>query len=128
MRVLLDTHALLWWFVDDPRLSKRFAEILDDKTSIVHVSAATAWEIATKHRAGRLPQADGLVGHLGDLLRQWHFEPLSVSVAHGERAGRLIASHRDPFDRMLAAQAIEEDLTVLTIDPQLAALGARVSW
>lgn len=128
MRLLLDTHTLIWWFLDDARLTDRVGMLLDDPKSVVHVSAASAWELTTKYRAGRLQEAAELAEHLLKLIGRWRFTPLPVTVEHGHRAGLLPGDHRDPFDRMLAAQALIEDLDLVTADPALARSGARVMW
>ena len=106
MRILLDTHALIWWMAGNLRLVERARRAVAAEENDVLVSAATAWEVATKHRLGRLPEADALAGNLRAVIASQGFEELPVSVADGERAGRLAGSNRDPFDRMLIAQAL----------------------
>jgi PIN domain nuclease of toxin-antitoxin system len=128
VNVLIDTHVLIWYYDNDRRLSKRAIEIIDDTSNRVLVSAATAWEIATKFRIGKLQDARLLVQDLSKLLDAWQFERLPISLDHGHRAGLLEGAHKDPFDRMIAAQAIVEDLSIVTVDPALAALGAKVVW
>lgn len=116
MRVLIDTHALLWAVSGDKRLSKRAQDTMESFETEVFVSAASAWEICTKHRLGRLPEAENLVGNLSSILGQLGFRELPVSLKHGERAGTLPGEHRDPFDRMLIAQAQTENLSVVSSD------------
>lgn len=128
MKLLLDTHILIWWFAGDRKLIKRVKARIDDPGNDVFVSAATAWELATKYRLGKMPEAEFLVSNFFAQLDAWHFEKLPLTVEHGHRAGLLPGDHRDPFDRMLAAQAIIEDLVLVTADPELAGLGARVVW
>ena len=128
MSLLLDTHALVWWFIDSPRMPERTKALIDDPNNEVFVSAATAWELATKYRLGKMPEAELLVRDFFGHLRDCNLEELPVSVEHGHRAGLLPGNHKDPFDRMLAAQAIIEDLALVTADPELAGLGARVLW
>lgn len=128
MKLLLDTHALIWWFLDDTRLPVNVGTLLDDPESSIFVSAASAWELATKRRSGRLQEAAELAEQLPALVRRWRFTPLPVTLEHGHRAGLIPGDHRDPFDRMLAAQALIEDLGLVTADPELARLGARVVW
>ncbi len=128
MRLLLDTHALLWWLYDDDRLSLRAREVIAVPTHVVYVSSASAWEMATKYRIGKLPEAEGLLTDLGKYLRAGRMTELPVSVAHALRAGSLPGPHRDPFDRMLIAQAQLEQLTVVTTDPVFAQYGAPVAW
>ncbi|MFM9941900.1 MAG: type II toxin-antitoxin system VapC family toxin [Hyphomicrobiaceae bacterium] len=128
MNLLLDTHTLIWWVLDDPRLSTRAGHLIDGHEAIIFVSAATAWELTTKHRAGKLREATMLTENLLDVIQRCKFRPLPITVVHGHRAGLLPGNHRDPFDRMLAAQAIIEDLGLVTVDPALAGLGARIVW
>ena len=128
MKLLLDTHALIWWFLDDPRLPRSMDLLIDDPAVTVFVSAATAWEMATKYRIGKLREAAAIVAGMPGLLERCHLQPLAVTVEHGHRAGLLPGAHKDPFDRMLAAQAIIEDMDLVTVDPALAGLGARVVW
>lgn len=128
MKLLLDTHALIWWFLDSPRLSDEMKWMIDDPAVTIFVSAATAWEITTKFRTGRFQEAAELALNLPAYVRRWHFEPLAVTIEHAHRAGLLPGNHKDPFDRMLAAQSIIEDIGVVSADPALAGLGANVVW
>jgi PIN domain nuclease of toxin-antitoxin system len=128
MNLLQDTHALVWHFLDSPRLPEALKEKIDDPETIVFVSAASAWEIATKFRIGRFAEAEALVSNLPGYIREYRFTPLPITFEHGWRAGLLSGAHKDPFDRMLAAQAIEEKLGLVSADPALAALGARIVW
>ncbi|SRR5579884_52494 len=116
MRVLIDTHALLWAVIGDKRLSRTAQEAVESFETDMFVSAASAWEICTKYRLGKLPEAENLVGNLGGILAQLGFRELAVSLKHAERAGTLPGGHRDPFDRMLIAQAQTENLSVVTND------------
>lgn len=128
MRLLLDTHALLWWLTDDPQLSATARQWLGDEANQVLVSAASAWEIATKQRIGKLqgiaPVADWYI----DLVAADGFLHLPITHAHALRAGAFAAAHRDPFDRMLAAQADLESLSLLTCDTALAAFACKTVW
>jgi PIN domain nuclease of toxin-antitoxin system len=128
VRILLDTHALLWWWFDDPQLSRRARERIADASTEVLVSSASAWEVATKHRLGRLREAEEVVSRFAELVRAARMRPLAVSLEHGIAAGGLPGSHRDPFDRMLAAQALLEDVPIVTTDDAIGTLGARVIW
>jgi len=128
VRLLFDTHVLVWWFVGDLRIPERLRGLVSISDTLVHVSAATAWELATKHRIGKLPEAGPLVDEFFDFIDRCNFMRLPVTVEHGHRAGLLPGDHKDPFDRRLAAQALIEDLDLVTADPALAALGARVMW
>lgn len=111
MRLLLDTHVVLWWLADDPALPEEIAAILDIEPEI-YVSAATVWEIGIKQRLGKLPGPD----NLPELVRDSEFRIISISADHAIAAARLPLIHRDPFDRILIAQASLEDLRLVTHD------------
>ena len=128
MRCLLDTHALLWWLYDDPRLSQTVRGILTDPTNEAFVSSASAWEIATKHWLGRLDSAAPLVQDMGGWIARAGFVELPITIAHAQRAGSWPQPHRDPFDRMLAAQSVLEELPVVSRDPALAQFGVLPVW
>jgi PIN domain nuclease of toxin-antitoxin system len=128
VRLLLDTHALLWWFSDAPALSPRMQALIDDPASTIFVSAASAWEICTKVRIGKLPTGQALCEDFNGYLQRFHFTPLPISIEHGRLAGRLPGAHRDPFDRMLAAQSLVEDMPLATNDPVFAGLGVTAVW
>jgi PIN domain nuclease of toxin-antitoxin system len=116
MRLLLDTHTLLWCFNDASDLSSRARRLVEDGSNEILVSAASAWEIATKVRLGKLPTGEILIGEFERYLDQLGFEALPISLRHAIRAGRLPGSHRDPFDRMLIAQAEGESLPIISND------------
>jgi PIN domain nuclease of toxin-antitoxin system len=128
VKVLLDTHAVLWWFADDPALPTQTEALIDDPSNTILVSAASAWEVCTKVRIGKLPTGQALCDDFGGYLQRFHFTPLSISVEHGRLAGRLSGPHKDPFDRMLAAQALVEDVPLVTNDPAFAGFGVKVVW
>jgi PIN domain nuclease of toxin-antitoxin system len=113
MRLLLDTHALLWWVMDDAQLPGRLDPLLGDPDTEVYVSAVTAWEIAIKVRAGKLDAGPLSSGAAAEIERQG-FLPLPITLEHAERAGALPAHHADPFDRMLIAQAQAENLRLVS--------------
>ena len=117
MTYLLDTHVMLWALTEPTRLGHRAREVIESPASRLVVSAASAWEIATKHRLGRLPQADALLGAYSKHLDRLGANRLPVAEDHALLAGRLEWNHRDPFDRMLAAQAMIESLVLVTGDP-----------
>jgi len=127
VRLLLDTHALLWWATVDPGLSRKAKKAIANDTSEVFVSAASAWEIATKVRLGKLewPVAAGSVNAY--VLGQG-FRPLPMSFEHAERAGQLRIAHRDPFDRMLIAQAQTEDMWLVSNEHAFDSMGVRRYW
>ena len=128
MRVLLDTHAFLWWLAGDEQLSDAARAAIADEDNDVFVSAASAWEIATKHRIGKLPAVAAVVADLDGVLSDQSFIGLSISIRHGQTAGALPGPHRDPFDRMLIAQAILDDLTLVSNERAFDAYGVRRLW
>ena len=129
MRLLLDTHAFLWWVFADPKLSRRArAAIEDDIENQVFVSAASAWEITTKYRIGKLADAGIVADDVSGTLAKEGFNELSVSVRHAQRAGSLIGHHQDPFDRMLIAQAMMEDLVLVSNERFFGDYGISRLW
>jgi PIN domain nuclease of toxin-antitoxin system len=128
MRLLLDTHAYLWWLGGDVSLPQRIRAMIGDLETPVLVSAASAWEIATKHRLGKLPGAAAIVSDIEASVRRQGFEPLSVTMRHGQRAGSLPGHHRDPFDRMLIAQAMLEDCVLVSNERLFDSYGVNRLW
>lgn len=128
MSYLLDTHVLLWWLFDDPRLSSTVRGVLSDPGRRIFVSSASAWEIATKHRLGKLDVATPLILDFPGWLRKAGFVELPITVAHAVRAGGWDIAHRDPFDRMLAAQSVVEDLRLTSNDAVFADFGLETIW
>lgn len=126
-RLLLDTHAVLWWWGDSPRLSGAAKRAIA-KADLIYVSAASAWEIATKWRLGKLHDIDDPAVRVPLLLERDGFQALPVAIGHALRAGLLDNAHRDPFDRLIAAQAMAEDLQVVTCDPHMREFGCEVLW
>lgn len=114
MRLLLDTHALIWFAFDDPSLSEQARRVLLDLDNEILVSAASAWELTTKVRIGKLPIASRFAVEFRAKVQGLGFKELSVTVDHGQRAGLLPGSHKDPFDRMLMAQAISENMPIVS--------------
>lgn len=127
-RYLLDAHTAIWWWTTSPKLGTRACEVIAAGDSPVFVSAASVCEIAIKSAKGRLPEIENFREDYPLLMARNRFGRMDVSDEHALRAGYLAGEHRDPFDRIIAAQALVEDLTVLTRDPQLAALGCKVLW
>jgi PIN domain nuclease of toxin-antitoxin system len=119
LRLLLDTHALLWWLADDVSLTREARDAISAPESLVAVSAASAWEISIKKALGKLAAPDDL----GAQVTRHQFTPLAITIAHALAAGSLPRHHEDPFDRMLIAQAQAEDLTIVTRDPRLRLYG-----
>jgi PIN domain nuclease of toxin-antitoxin system len=126
--LLLDTHALLWWLFNDAKLSPTARSAIADPHNQVLVSAASAWEITTKHRLGRLPEAGDVPLHLPRYLNRARFAVLGISLEHAIAAGALAGPHKDPFDRMLVAQARIEGLAVATTDRVFKDYGVAVIW
>nr|WP_286193263.1 MULTISPECIES: type II toxin-antitoxin system VapC family toxin [unclassified Synechococcus] len=125
---MLDSHALLWWWFAPERLSGAALALLVDPTSRILVSAASVWELSLKHHQGKLPELATAMADLPGLLQADGFQALPISLAHGLRAGGYSQPHRDPFDRMLAAQAELERLLLLTADPQLSVFPCQTFW
>jgi PIN domain nuclease of toxin-antitoxin system len=128
MRFLLDTHAWLWWVTDDLSLSAAARAAIGDETNDVFVSAASAWEIATKRRLGKLAGLPQAAARFAELVAADGFHHLPVDYLHGLRAGGYGVAHRDPFDRMLAAQSEIESLPLITRDPAFAAFSITTLW
>ena len=128
MRVLLDTHALLWWVEDDTCLSANARRVVGNEANEIVVSAASAWEIATKYRLGKLPEAEAVAADIAGCIADEGFEALAISVRDAERAGRLPGIHRDPFDRILVAQALGHDLAIVSVDAALDRYGVNRLW
>lgn len=120
-RLMLDTHAVLWWLGDDPRLGPKARELIANPNNQIFVSAATAWVISIQKSPGKLEVPDGL----DNVAEEEGFEKLPISFFHGERAGDLPAHHRDPFDRMLIAQSQAEGLEIITADNVFSKYGVR---
>jgi PIN domain nuclease of toxin-antitoxin system len=113
---LIDTHILLWWFFDDPKLSKLCREIIKNPDHHIFVSSVSPWEIATKYHIGKPPEAKDILPIYPQLLIQSQFLELTINSNHAIRAGTLPIKHRDPFDRMIMAQAEIEEMPVITYD------------
>jgi len=128
VRLLLDTHALIWWLAGDEALATRARDAIAADGADVFVSVASAWELATKHRTGRLPGLDAVMRDFAGVLAGQGFVPLPITLRHGEVAGGLPGPHRDPFDRMLMAQAMIEDLWLVSNEAPFDAYGVRRLW
>ena len=128
MRALLDTHALLWWLAGDKQLSARARKTIGDEDHEIYVSAASAWEVTTKARIGKLPSAGPLAVDFAREVRNQGFIALAITIEHGQVAGGLAGNHRDPFDRMLIAQALEEKMALVSNDARFDDFGVRRIW
>ncbi|WP_375401860.1 type II toxin-antitoxin system VapC family toxin [uncultured Sphingomonas sp.] len=125
---LLDTHTALWWWTEFPRLGANARELLEETEEPIAVSAASAFEISLKWRLGKLAMLGDPRISYEPLMKRNGFSELQVTNDHAIRAGTLDGAHRDPFDRLIAAQALTNDLTVVTRDREIAAFGCKVLW
>ncbi len=128
MKLLLDTHALVWWIAHDHRLSATALNAIAVETSTVYVSVATAWEIAIKVGVGKWPEATTLLAQFEQIIADGAYELLAITVADARVAGLMQSPHRDPFDRVITAQAIGRDLKLVSGGTKLSALGANIVW
>ena len=127
MRLLLDTHALIWWATLNPKLSSKVRKAIADERNDVFVSAASAWEIAIKVRIGKLDWPVH-AGSVNAYVLDQGFRPLAISFMHAELAGQLRVAHKDPFDRVLIVQAQTEEMLVASNDEIFDVGGARRYW
>ena len=128
LRLLLDSHTVIWWFTGDRRLPQIAREAISERTNDKFVSAASAWEIATKYRLGKLPIVDALVNDFRGRVASQGFDELPISVSDGIRAGSLPGPLRDPFDRILIAQALTEDVVLVSNETLFDQYGVRRLW
>jgi len=128
VRLLIDTHTLLWWLNDDPSLSSAARKAMAEPVNVLLVSAASAWEIATKVRLGRLPGAEELAANFQGFLLREGFTALDITTDHAIRAGLLRGPHKDPFDRMLISQAQAENVPIVTNERTFETYGVRRVW
>ncbi|MGY4397479.1 PIN domain nuclease of toxin-antitoxin system [Sphingomonas sp. UYAg733] len=127
-RYLLDTHGLIWWWTNPDRLGPAGRELIAAGDHAIVVSVASVWEIAIKTQSGKLAEIENFERDYKPLMESNGFESLAVADDHAMRAGFLPGAHRDPFDRLLAAQALIEGMSVITRDPEFAAFGCDVIW
>lgn len=128
MKLLLDTHTFLWWITDDPQLSKKARELISDGHNILYWSAASSWEVSIKYALGRMPLPEAPERFLPAEIGKNRLESLPIIDAHAFQAGQLPHHHRDPFDRMLVAQAQVESLALLSNDRQLNHYDVDIRW
>ncbi|MGA7807403.1 type II toxin-antitoxin system VapC family toxin [Bradyrhizobium sp.] len=128
MQLLLDTHALLWWLAGDDALSAAARTAIADEDNGMFISAALTWEIAAKHRIGKLPGIAAVIADLDRVIADQGFIGLPMSFRHGRVAGTLPGPHRDPFDRMLIAQAMLENLVLVSSEQPFDAYGVARFW
>jgi PIN domain nuclease of toxin-antitoxin system len=128
MRLLLDTHALIWWWANGQQMSAKGVALLAAPENTILVSAVSAWEMATKYRIGKLPGAEEGIENFAAWVARDAMEPLAINLDHALMAGGFAAPHADPFDRMLAAQAIVEGIPILSRDAALDVFGCERIW
>ncbi|HWB48660.1 MAG TPA: type II toxin-antitoxin system VapC family toxin [Stellaceae bacterium] len=128
MRILLDTHVLLWWLLGNETVPLAVRAAIADNENEVFVSAASVWEISIKYKRGKLPTAAVLIGDLDKLVARRGFSGLAITLDHGDRAGSLPLLHKDPFDRMLIAQAMVESLTLVSNERLFDRYGVARLW
>ena len=128
MRLLLDTHALIWWLAGDEKLGRRARESISDEANLVVVSAASAMEVATKFRIGKLPDAALLAQDFEAIIASQGFTELGISVRHARLAGEMGVDHKDPFDRLLIAQAMSEDLALVSNETRFDEFAVTRVW
>jgi len=128
VQLLLDTHAFLWWLAGDDALSSAAKMAIADEDNGIFISAASSWEITTKHRIGKLPGVAAIVADLEKAITDQGFIGLPISLRHGQVAGALPGPHRDPFDRMLIAQAMLENLVLVSNERSFDVYGVGRLW
>jgi PIN domain nuclease of toxin-antitoxin system len=128
LNLLLDTHVLIWILVDSPSLGPAQRRIVDDEENRIFVSAASMFEMFTKQRIGKLILPPAFLAQPESIFDDFSFSPLQVTPGHAALAGKLEGDHRDPFDRLVAAQSMAEKMPVMTVDIRIKELGARVVW
>ncbi len=128
MKVLLDTHAFLWWINDNPRLSHQAREVISNADNTLFLSAASGWEIAVKAGLGKLSLPSDMTSFIMDQMYINAITPLPVLLNHALHVHNLPGLHRDPFDRLLIAQAQLENVPIITVDPHFTAYQVEVIW
>ena len=128
MKVLLDTHAFLWWNTEDPQLSKRAREIIADGQSEIFISAASAWEIAIKTSKGMLALPEPPAHYVEKRMNLYRFQALPIQIYHASRVYELPLHHADPFDRLLIAQSQIESMPLISVDSEIRKYEVEVVW
>jgi PIN domain nuclease of toxin-antitoxin system len=128
VKLLLDTHAFLWWLAGDTRLTVKAREAIHGDSNLTYVSAASAWEIATKFRIGKLNHAAAVALDVSSAIASQRFKELPVTASHGQTAGALATDHRDPFDRMLVAQAMLEQMAFVSNETRFDVFPIKRLW
>lgn len=128
MNLLLDTHALIWWLAGDKALSAKARKAMADEDNAIFVSAASAMEVATKFRIGKLPDAELLAREFEAIFADQGFSELPIAVRHARMAGEMNIAHKDPFDRMLIAQAQAEDMVLVSNEALFDGFAVKRLW
>lgn len=128
MRLLVDTHAYFWWVKDNVQLSRRALSALADPDADILLSAVVVWELATKSRLGKWPGAESALADIDHAIVAERLSPLPITLDHARRSGLLPSAHKDPFDRLLAAQAAIEGVPIITADPAFRTMGVEIVW
>lgn len=126
--LLLDTHTVFWWWTNADKLSPLAYESISHSKNTVFLSSASIWELSTKYRKGKLPEAEAILQHLDWLIEQSAFQLLDINYKHAKLSGELPQNHADPFDRMLVAQAYLENLTLISKDKALQQFPIKLLW
>lgn len=125
---LLDTHALIWWWTDPSRLSAQAYDVIADGKNTIFVSSASVWEMATKHRKGKLGQASQILHRFPELIDKNDFKLLTINWQHAKQSGQFTQTHADPFDRMLVAQSQIEQMPLISCDEMVKQFPVTVLW
>ena len=128
MRLLLDTHTFLWWNTEDPQLSSRARELIEDGQNEIFLSAASAWEISIKTAKGKLVLPESPSQYILNRMGLYRFQPLPVHISHAVRIHDLPPHHNDPFDRLLVAQSQIESLSLISMDTHIRKYEVEVIW
>jgi PIN domain nuclease of toxin-antitoxin system len=128
VRLLLDTHAFYWWCIDDPALSLAARAAIADSQNEKYVSVITAWEFITKFRSGKEPGFNHIAADVSDAVAAQGLTELAITMRHAAVAANLPLHHKDPMDRILIAQAMVEDMTIVTIDRNFTSYAAKTLW
>jgi PIN domain nuclease of toxin-antitoxin system len=126
--LILDTHALVWILLDSVKLSSNHIALINDPSKTIYVSAVSGYEIANKHRIGKMPEAEAILELMNRNFEDFDWQLMPITLQHATLAGSMGGTHRDPFDRLLAAQSILENLPIMTADEKIKDLGAKVVW
>lgn len=128
MNLLLDTHALIWWLAGDKALSVKARKAIADEGNAIFISAASAMEVATKFRIGKLPDAELLAREFQEIMADQGFAELPITVRHARMAGEMHIAHKDPFDRLLIAQAQAEDMALVSNEALFDGFAVKRLW